>query len=102
MGTDFSILLGRGEENAIPMHALAAQLGIHDRTLRKMVFDARLEGIPILACTGGYFLPGDDVSEIREYEHMARQRALSSLKMAKSAKAHCRQVPGQMTFADLL
>ncbi len=95
MTVDFNTLLGRGSKNAVPMHALAAQLGIADRTLRRMVFEARIEGIPILANSGGYYLPNCDMSEIREYEQTARKRALSALKTAKSAKAHCRQVPGK-------
>lgn len=101
MAADFYILLGRGEANAIPMHALAAQLGINDRTLRKQIFEARVEGIPILSGNEGYYLPGDDRSELREYERTARKRALSSLKMARSAKEHCKQIPGQLSFADL-
>lgn len=101
MQVDFNIYLGQGEENAVHMFDLAKELGVTDRTLRQMVFDAREEGVQILSSDKGYFLPSDNESESKAYEHRARQRALSSLRIAKSAKGNTDQIKGQLDlFTD--
>ena len=95
------MILGIGEENAKSNSACAQQQGVCERTWRKIVFEARSEGIQILSSDKGYFLPGDNDAEAKAYEHRAKQRALSSLRIAKSAKGKTDQIKGQLNlFTD--
>lgn len=51
-------ILCEGAENAQTAKALAAALGLSDvRSVTRQVECERLRGIPICACSGGYYLP---------------------------------------------
>ena len=53
-----SDFLSRGQENAVPLRQLKLTTGFDGRTIRRMIQQERLGGVPILAdCHSGYFLP---------------------------------------------
>ncbi len=100
MQVDFNLYLKQGRENAVHMPTLAKQLGVSERRLRQLVFDAKLSGIIICSDNSGYYFPKND-SEIKDYERRQRKRAFSTLRVSKLRKpANNQQVPGQLSLQD--
>ena len=76
-----SDFLSRGETNAIPLRHL---LHLPARTIRSMIRQERLHGVPILESSkadGGYYLPGNDHERARCVQSL-RQRAAEIVKVA--------------------
>lgn len=81
-----SSLLLRGEENAVPLHQLAAWTGWDEREVRRMIQRERLAGIPILSNNAtGYYLPAGDAERARFVRSM-RARARQILRAAKAVE----------------
>ena len=104
MKIDFTQLLQPGELRAVHMEDLAKRIGIDERTLRQLIYNARENGVPILSSAAGYFLPGDDL-EIKQFENGMRKRVRSALVSIRSANlkrksAKPSQIPGQMSIFD--
>lgn len=76
-----------GRENAVTRNDLAARLCLPDRTVRRLIAEARDRGELILnACDGqGYYI-SDDVSEIHGQYMVDRSRAISVLKRLKTMR----------------
>lgn len=74
-------LLGRGHANAKPRHQLAVDLGISDRAARKLIEEARAEGL--LICNDqdskGYYI-AETQEELKRQYWQDTARALSILK----------------------
>lgn len=67
-----------GEERAIPMRHLRELLHLPNRTIRLMIRQERLGGVPILEssrATGGYYLPGNDHERARCVRSMRKRAA---------------------------
>ena len=69
--------LSAGQENAVPLRHLKNITGIDGRTVRRMIFEERLAGIPILADNQtGYYLPATQEEKqrcVRSRKHRARE-----------------------------
>ena len=84
-----SRLLSHGRENAIPLRHLTAMTKLDGRTVRAMIAEERLAGVPILADNStGYYLPGDDAEKaqfIRSMKHRAKEieRAAEAIERAE-------------------
>lgn len=81
--------LSCGQENAIPLRHLKKETGLDGRTVRRMISDERLSGVPILAdCSSGYFLPANEDERrrcVRSMKHRAREieRAAEAIEVAE-------------------
>ena len=76
--------LSNGEAHAIPLRHLRELLHLPARTVRLMIRQERLSGVPILEssrATGGYFLPDSDHERARCVQSM-RRRAAEIVKVA--------------------
>jgi hypothetical protein len=96
MITDYSKILSRGKENAIPAPILAEMM--HFKTTRKLAADiarSRAAGQIICSSTsGGYYLPATR-DEIREFINTLENRAKKTFISIRSAKAELAQIEGQ-------
>lgn len=59
-----------GEENAISEKELSKTFGINSKQVREIVFELRMNEIPILESKSGYFYPSFDEAEA--YDELAR------------------------------
>ena len=81
--------LSTGQENAVPLRHLKNITGIDGRTVRRMIFEERLAGIPILADNQtGYYLPATQEEKqrcVRSMKHRAREieRAAEAIEVAE-------------------
>lgn len=80
-GFDITNFIGTGRENAVTRSELVAILNLPDRTIRRMIQEARDRGeIIINAQDGaGYYL-SDDVGEMKRQLALNNSRAMSVLK----------------------
>lgn len=106
MKIDFTQLLQPGELQAVHMADLAKRVGVDERKLRQLIYDARESGVTILSSAAGYFLPGDDL-EVQQFENCMRKRARSAFMAINSVRgkgksAKRSQIPGQMSIFDYL
>lgn len=70
--------LSKGEAHAIPLRHLRDLLHLPARTVRLMIRQERLSGVPILEssrATGGYFLPDSDHERERCAQRLRRRAA---------------------------
>jgi DNA-binding transcriptional regulator LsrR (DeoR family) len=77
--------IGIGRENAVTRTELSARTGFPDRTVRRMIAEARDEGVLILNTGDGYYI-SNDLREIERQYRMDRSRALSILKRLKTMR----------------
>ena len=88
--------LGEGEDNAMTRGALCALLGLPDRTVRKLIEEARREetddGPFIVTAVGGrgYYLT-DDPDEIERHYHGEYARAMSILVSTKGERRYLKK-----------
>lgn len=81
--------LSAGQENAVPLRHLKNITGIDGRTVRRMIFEERLAGIPILADNQtGYYLPATQDEKqrcVRSMKHRAKEieRAAEAIEVAE-------------------
>jgi len=104
MQVDFTQLLQPGELQAVHMAELAQRVGVDERKLRQLIYDARENGVTILSSAAGYFLPGDDL-EVQQFENWMKKRAHSAFMAINSVRgkgksAKQSQIPGQMSIFD--
>lgn len=79
-----------GQENAVPMSELAHRMNSSERTARKLVFNARINGDVICStCYGdrsdGYYRPVS-AEEAFPYVRMQRERIASAVAALRSAE----------------
>ena len=70
--------LSQGESNAVPLRHLRELVHLPARTVRLMIRQERLHGVPILessSATGGYFLPGNDHERARCVRRLRKRAA---------------------------
>lgn len=82
--TKIADFLSKGEAHAIPLRHLRELLHLPARTVRLMIRQERLLGVPILESSkadGGYFLPDSDHERARCVQSM-RRRAAEIVKVA--------------------
>ena len=83
-GIDWALVLPTSEKDAISAAELCVSLGVSDtRTLRHIIFDARMNGEPVCSNGDGYFLGSrEDQEGITHCINILRKRAFSSLMQA--------------------
>lgn len=79
-----SDLLLHGQGNALPMRHMKELTGLDSRTIRLMIQQERLSGVPICADNrSGYYLPGNDL----EREQCVKSMRHRSAEIARTADA---------------
>lgn len=81
--------LSKGEAHAIPLRHLRELLHLPNRTIRLMIRQERLSGVPILESsrvTGGYYLP-KSANELDLCAKRLRHRAAQIIKVADAIAA---------------
>lgn len=93
--------LRTGKENAITRNELVTLLGLPDRTVRKLIQEARDRGEVILnAQDGAGYYMSNDVGELERQYRTNRNRALSILRQQKHIRRALAENCGQVTFED--
>ena len=91
-------LIPKGHENAISSRALRSILRISERELRSLIQAMRIEdGIVVCASDSGYFRPKDRAEILAFYKRM-RNRGVSCIRAAKSARLALMEMDGQMAL----
>ncbi len=88
-------LLKPGKENAITAQDLAAMMGLSEaRTISQLIYNERINGAPICACSRGYYLP-ETPEEFGKYLSGFTRRFISTKKTLDALKRTQRIVEGQ-------
>ena len=81
---DIMTFIPRGRENAISRQELVYQLNLPDRTVRRMIAEARDRGELILNDqSGAGYYTSDDIGELERQYNTNRSRALAILRQQK-------------------
>lgn len=95
--------IGIGKEKAVTRTELCSQLGMTDRTVRKMIELARAEGALIINAQDGrgYYI-SEDEADIRRQLNINHSRAMSILRQQKKLRQKLREIgcAGQLTIED--
>lgn len=100
--TDF---IGTGKENAVTRGELVAILNLPDRTIRRLIQEARDRGeIIINAQDGAGYYMSDDVGEMKRQLALNRSRAMSVLRQQKYLRRKIREAENkeQVTFDEVV
>lgn len=90
---DIMTFIPKGKENAIPRQELAYILRLPDRTVRKMIQDARDRGELILNDQDGAgYYTSDDEGELKRQYRTNRNRALSILRQQRHIRRRLREL----------
>ena len=96
-------LLRRGEKNAVSRKDLCAVMEMSDRSMRKAVSLARLEGLCICNTQNGdgYFL-GDTVAELKKQYNQVESRGRHIFAQLNALRAEIDRLdPNQMRLDDI-
>ena len=99
--TDF---IGVGRENAVTRDRLVAALNLPDRTVRRLIQEARDRGeIIINAQDGAGYYMSNDVGEMKRQLALNKSRALSVLRQQKHLRRKIREAENreQMTIEEV-
>lgn len=95
--------IGIGKDKAVTRTELCSQLGMTDRTVRKMIELARAEGALIINAQDGrgYYI-SEDEADIRRQLNINHSRAMSILRQQKKLRQKLREIgcAGQLTIED--
>ena len=91
--TDF---IGTGRENAVTREQLSVLLNLPDRTIRRMIAEARNEGELIINSQDGtgYYI-SDDLGELNRQYKTNRSRALSILRQQSHLRRKIEELSAQ-------
>ena len=84
-------MLGYGKKNAVPRAELAEILGVDDRKMRKMIAEAKRDGL-VVCCDQdgkGYYIADEPEEYDRQYAQ-TYSRAMSLLVQLKYMRGHRR------------
>ena len=95
-------LLGKGEKKAVPRNVLAALMGMDDRTMRKAISYARLEGVCIANDQdgSGYYIP-ENLEEYKRQYRQTEKRGKVILAQLKALREAINTDENQMDIEDL-
>lgn len=78
-----------GEENAVTLQSLKSVMHLDGRSVRQMIQQERLQGVPILssntAKTGGYYIAATQ-AEVHRFTRSMRKRAQEILRTAEAVE----------------
>ncbi|MEO6917641.1 MAG: HTH domain-containing protein [Collimonas sp.] len=69
----------QGRMHGINASSLAAQIGVTERSLRKLISDAREQGVAVVGAPETGYYVAETAAELEECCHFLRSRALHSL-----------------------
>lgn len=97
-------VIGVGRENAVTREQLAAMLGLPDRTVRRMIAEARDEGAVIINLSDGrgYYV-SEELNDLYRQYNTNRSRALSILRQQKHLERKIEEAEGkdQVTIEEV-
>jgi len=89
----------KGRKRGVRAAHLAAQTGISERSLRKLISDAREQGVAIVGTPDTGYYVAETVAEFEECCQFLRSRALHSLKLeARMRKITLPALLGQLNL----
>ena len=91
--------IGIGKDNAVTREQLCTMTGLPDRSVRRLIADARDNGVVILNAQdgAGYYI-SDDPKELQRQYNTNRRRAMSILRQQKYIRRKLSIAYGQMEF----
>lgn len=90
---DIMTFIAKGKENAISRQELAVILNLPDRTVRKLIQDARDRGELILNDqSGAGYYTSDDEGELKRQYKRNQNRATSILRQQKYIRRRLREI----------
>lgn len=90
-----------GDGAVLTREELVLLTDLPDRTIRKMIREARRQGLPIMALPGGGYKLAQTQEEKQKLLHMYRGRAMDEL-CTYSALSKTMQLDGQLSVEDML
>lgn len=103
-GFDITNFIGTGRENAVKRGELVAILNLPDRTVRKLIQEARDRGeIIINDQSGAGYYKSNDLGEMKRQMALNKSRALSVLRQQKYLRRKIREAENkeQMTLEEI-
>lgn len=97
--------IGKGRENAVTRSELVTILNLPDRTIRRLIQEARDRGeIIINAQDGAGYYISDDIGEMKRQLAANKSRALSVLRQQKHLRRNIREAEqkDQMTLEEVV
>ncbi len=88
-------MIPSGEDNAIHLFDLSLKLHTTQTNTKKMIREARQQGLPILSSKKGYWL-SDDPKDKERFITMMEMQALSRFKSTKYMRSTLKEVQGQI------
>ena len=98
---DLKRVIPIGRENAIHLDKLAQALGVKEGKAKKIIQNARREGMDIVSGQPGYWFPVDD-NERKTYYCMLKKQAISRFKTIKPMGDTLKAFQGQMSITEVL
>ena len=90
-----------GDGSVLTREELVLLTDLPDRTIRKMIREARRQGVPIMALPNGGYKLAQTQEEKQKLLHMYRGRAMDELS-TYSALSKTMQLDGQLSVEDML
>ena len=104
-GASIVSLIPVGAKNAISMKNLSEKSGVSDRQVRRLIKNARFDGIEIIGDSNGYYLP-ETQEERRRFYNTFHKRGVCSLGSVSRSYAILKEedenIPGQMNLYDYI
>lgn len=93
---DIMTFIAKGKENAISRQELCTLLALPDRTVRKLIQEARDRGEIILnAQDGAGYYTSDDVGELERQYNTNKNRAMSILRQQRHIRKQIEEIHNQ-------
>lgn len=93
---DIMTFIAKGKENAISRQELCVLLALPDRTVRKLIQEARDRGEIILnAQDGAGYYTSDDVGELERQYNTNKNRAMSILRQQRHIRKQINEIHNQ-------
>lgn len=93
---DIMTYIAKGKENAISRQDLCNLMALPDRTVRKLIQEARDQGEVILnAQDGAGYYTSDNVEELERQYNTNRHRALSILRQQRHIRKQIEEINSQ-------
>ena len=88
-----------GKANAIHQDKLAEMLGVPTQKAKRIVRQARKEGVEICSSTCGQWIAAND-EERKEFVKSMYKQSISRFRTAKAIKRNLNRIQGQQTLFD--
>lgn len=89
--------LCRGIENAKHLQELSKEWGISQSGVKKVIREARMQGVEICSGSEGYWIAADIVDR-NNFVHSLKKQGIERFKTARAIKSTNRQIEGQISL----